>query len=124
VDWTAAGNVCAVRINAAGTPWHDADLAALAKYTCAVMLPKAQDPDDVRRVADIVGDPGVIALIETARGAENCASIPTNSSAWPMHCGRAPKNVRGPSRWSPQPGAIGALEANRGCSRRREEVRS
>jgi citrate lyase subunit beta/citryl-CoA lyase len=32
------------------------------------MLPKAQDPDDVRRVVDVVGDFGVIALIETARG--------------------------------------------------------
>ncbi|MFI7529254.1 HpcH/HpaI aldolase/citrate lyase family protein [Nocardia salmonicida] len=42
VAWIEAGNECAVRINAAGTVWHDDDLAALAPLRCAVMLPKAE----------------------------------------------------------------------------------
>jgi citrate lyase subunit beta/citryl-CoA lyase len=40
-----------VRINAAGTPWHKADCAAVAALDCAaVMVPKAEDPETLRRV--------------------------------------------------------------------------
>lgn len=59
-----------VRINAAQTPWHDADLRALrGRGFAALMLPKAQGPDDLAQIAQILG-PGqpVIALIETAAG--------------------------------------------------------
>lgn len=59
-----------VRINAAQTPWHDADLRALrGRGLAALMLPKAQGPDDLAQITQIFG-PGqpVIALIETAAG--------------------------------------------------------
>lgn len=59
-----------VRINAAGTPWHMDDLAAVARLRpAAVMLPKAEDPVILDALAAEVG-PGipVLALIETARG--------------------------------------------------------
>ncbi|NEW26664.1 CoA ester lyase [Nocardia cyriacigeorgica] len=75
-DWVAAGHRCAVRVNAAGTPWHDAELAVLAPARCAVMLPKAEDPAIVRRVAQVLGpDVPLIALIETARGVLEAARI-------------------------------------------------
>lgn len=57
-----------LRINATGTPWHEADLdAARALRLSAVILPKAESADDLRRVADRCGHP-VIALVETALG--------------------------------------------------------
>ncbi|WP_323182773.1 hypothetical protein [Aldersonia sp. NBC_00410] len=62
-EWLGAGHECAVRVNAAGTPWHAADLAAVARHPCAVMLPKAENPSVLAAVAS-----PLIALIETARG--------------------------------------------------------
>lgn len=59
-----------VRINAAQTPWHGADLRALRGLgLAAVMLPKAQALEDLAPIAQVLG-PGVpvIALIETAVG--------------------------------------------------------
>jgi citrate lyase subunit beta/citryl-CoA lyase len=53
-----------VRINAAGTFWHEADVAALAGLPIAgAMLAKAENPAALQAI----GVP-VIALIETARG--------------------------------------------------------
>ncbi|MCL8384847.1 HpcH/HpaI aldolase/citrate lyase family protein [Xanthobacter aminoxidans] len=58
-----------VRVNAAGTAWHAADLAAVARLQpAAVLLPKAEDFNVVSRVADAVGPVPVVALMETARG--------------------------------------------------------
>ena len=55
-----------VRINAVGTPWHDADLAAVAQLpVAAIMLPKAERADDLARLAAVRP---VIALIETVVG--------------------------------------------------------
>jgi citrate lyase subunit beta/citryl-CoA lyase len=62
VAWLAAGNTAVVRINAAGTPWHDADVAAVRGLASAVMVPKAA------RIADLAGLPSVLPLIETAAG--------------------------------------------------------
>ena len=68
--WLAGGPAgeVVVRVNAADTPWHDADLAMAAALGVPVMLPKAQDPEVVARVADAVGEAGVVPLVETARG--------------------------------------------------------
>ncbi len=64
-----------LRINGAGTPWHQADLAAAARLSlAAVMLPKAEDAATVAAVAASTGHK-VIALIETARGLANARSI-------------------------------------------------
>lgn len=58
-----------VRINAAGTPWHDDDLASCAHPGVqAVMWPKAERADAMHAVARVRGDLRVIALVESARG--------------------------------------------------------
>ncbi|WP_440712432.1 HpcH/HpaI aldolase/citrate lyase family protein [Gordonia sp. FQ] len=61
----AAEHDCAVRINAAGTDWHDDDLAALAGTSAAIVVPKAEYRETL---APIGRDHAVIALIETAVG--------------------------------------------------------
>ncbi|WP_138934812.1 HpcH/HpaI aldolase/citrate lyase family protein [Roseovarius arcticus] len=64
-----------LRINAAGTQWHKADLAAAATLPLtAFMLAKAEDGEACAHVARAVGVP-VIALVETARGIANLNSI-------------------------------------------------
>jgi citrate lyase subunit beta/citryl-CoA lyase len=73
--WLASGAVGAVRINAAGTPWHHDDLALVAEYGCPVMVPKAAPetlPDVVATLPD--GTP-VLPLIETAAGIQRAAEI-------------------------------------------------
>lgn len=89
VDWIEAGNDCAVRINAAGTAWHAADLAALAPLRCAIVLPKADIGDlggvvdaltqaraSARSGPEVAGSrPLLIALIETASGVLHSAAV-------------------------------------------------
>lgn len=64
--WLSGGNRAVVRINAAGTPWHDDDVAAVGAAV-AVMVPKAEEPLDL-------GVP-TIPLIETAAGVLNAVAI-------------------------------------------------
>lgn len=65
-----------VRINAHGTPWHDADMAAVsALRPAAVILPKAEDGAVVAAVVAALGGVPVIALVETARGLANARAI-------------------------------------------------
>ncbi len=65
-----------VRINAAGTPWHDADLALLGPLCvqglAGVMIPKAEAVEQVARVA--------AACVGGATG-KSCALIPLVESA-------------------------------------------
>ncbi|MGV6873781.1 HpcH/HpaI aldolase/citrate lyase family protein [Pseudochelatococcus sp. B33] len=64
-----------VRINAIGTPWHEADVAAVTPLpVAAVMLPKAEEAGAVTAVARVLGHP-VIALVESARGLANACTI-------------------------------------------------
>lgn len=64
-----------VRINAKGTPWHEADVATVAGLpVAAVILPKAEDVLTCDEIATITGKP-VIALIESARGLANARAI-------------------------------------------------
>jgi citrate lyase subunit beta/citryl-CoA lyase len=58
-----------VRVNPAGTPWHAADLAALGGLPSlgAVMLPKAENPQQVEHAFMASGVP-VLPLIESAEG--------------------------------------------------------
>src|SRR5690606_9335967 len=67
-----------VRVNSAATPWFEDDLRALARAGCrAVMVPKAESPDVLRRARTIVGhDAALFPLIETAHGAQARARIP------------------------------------------------
>jgi len=58
-----------VRVNPAGTPWHEADLAALANLPGlgALMLPKAENPQQLEHAFMASGVP-VLPLIESAEG--------------------------------------------------------
>jgi citrate lyase subunit beta/citryl-CoA lyase len=97
--WLRAGGSAAVRVNPAGSPWHDADIAALRAASAdiaasagpgawgprtgglragglrAVMLPKAQDPAAVSDVAAAIGAVPIVALVETALGILRAADI-------------------------------------------------
>jgi citrate lyase subunit beta / citryl-CoA lyase len=64
-----------VRVNGAGTPWHEADLVAAARSGAdAICLPKVEEPMQVaaaERALSAAGAPGELALwcmIETPRG--------------------------------------------------------
>jgi citrate lyase subunit beta/citryl-CoA lyase len=64
-----------VRINPAGTPFHAADIQAVAALGLAgTMLPKTESPDAVTSVAASTGH-RVIALVESARGLAAARSI-------------------------------------------------
>lgn len=70
-----------VRVNAAGTPWHDADVAALSGLALAgVMLPKAETAGGVDRLAAALPGKSVIALIESARGLANAREIAAHAA--------------------------------------------
>ena len=58
-----------VRVNPAGTPWYEADLAAVASLTGlgALMLPKAENPQQVEQ-AFRTSSKRVLPLIESAEG--------------------------------------------------------
>jgi citrate lyase subunit beta/citryl-CoA lyase len=65
-----------VRINACGTEWHEADVAAVAALRPAgVILPKAEDAEMVAGVAAALDGVPVIALVETARGLANARAM-------------------------------------------------
>ncbi|WP_374250604.1 CoA ester lyase [Xanthobacter sp.] len=59
-----------VRVNGAGTPWHDADLAAVARLApTAVMLPKVERGEQLDAAAAVLGPSiPIVALVETAAG--------------------------------------------------------
>jgi citrate lyase subunit beta/citryl-CoA lyase len=76
--WLGAGNSAVVRVNAVGTPWHEAEVAALAGTCASVMVPKSHSTDELASVHAVVGE-RIIALVETARGirdADLVASAP------------------------------------------------
>lgn len=65
-----------VRINAHGTPWHDADVRAVAALKpAAVILPKAEEPAQVGSVIAALAGVPVIALVESARGLANARAL-------------------------------------------------
>lgn len=60
---------CLVRINALGTPFHEADVAAVAAlgWVAGVVVPKVESPDDLADVADrLPAGLAVLPLIESA----------------------------------------------------------
>lgn len=74
---TALGAPVLVRINAAGTPWHEEDLAAVSRLApAAVVLPKAEDTATLDQVHAALGATiPIIALLESARGLAAARSI-------------------------------------------------
>lgn len=58
-----------VRINAAGTRWHAADVAAMKGIAIAgIMLPKAESAEHLLGVRAVLGKLPIVALIESAHG--------------------------------------------------------
>ncbi len=66
-----------VRINAAGTAWHAADLDAVRRLDKAtIMLPKSERPVDIAALTRRIGrDVHVIALVESAVGLASLSDI-------------------------------------------------
>lgn len=66
-----------VRINAAGTPWHEADVVALRKLaaTIGVRLPKCEHPDQVAQTIGELGPRPAHLLIESALGVETAFDL-------------------------------------------------
>jgi citrate lyase subunit beta/citryl-CoA lyase len=66
-----------LRVNAAGTPWHDGDIALIHRLgAVGVMLPKAEDPAAVADLAHrLRGRRHLIPLIETAVGLHRAVEI-------------------------------------------------
>ncbi|OIJ25641.1 HpcH/HpaI aldolase/citrate lyase family protein [Nocardioides luteus] len=80
--WLARTEVtAAVRVNAAGSPWHDADIAALAALgrPTTVMLPKADSAEAIAAVLDALPTgSAVVALVETALGVARAIDLATS----------------------------------------------
>ncbi len=65
-----------VRINGTDTEWGDADARAVARMKCdATLLPKAEDPEQVERIAALVPETPVWCMMETPRGVLNAPAI-------------------------------------------------
>lgn len=75
VTWLAE-HAGGVRINAAGTPWHADDVAAVAAHPCVVMVAKAESPEALADLAARLA-PGsaVLALVETAAGVAQAVAV-------------------------------------------------
>lgn len=80
LDWLSAAEA-AIRINATGTPWHDADVAALAASgrPRLVVVPKADRVALAAVTAALADGTELIALVETAAGVLDAAAIATTS---------------------------------------------
>jgi citrate lyase subunit beta/citryl-CoA lyase len=75
--------IATIRINAADSPFHAADIAAVAgSAATAIVIPKVEAADTAERVAQVVGRP-VLAMIETPAGLLAAAAI----AAAPGVCG-------------------------------------
>jgi citrate lyase subunit beta/citryl-CoA lyase len=72
-----------VRVNAVGTPWHDADVALLRNWTAlglAVMLPKSEDVVAVRSMAERLGtSASIVALVESLAGLDSSDALARES---------------------------------------------
>jgi citrate lyase subunit beta/citryl-CoA lyase len=80
--WLHPEHPVVIRINGAETEWFRSD-AALCKApgVDAIMLPKTDGVEHLRRLEDIVGaKANILALIETARGFSNVREISEDSS--------------------------------------------
>jgi (3S)-malyl-CoA thioesterase len=65
-----------VRINGLETEWGADDAAAVARMGCdAVLMPKVGSPEDVERLAQLIPDLPIWAMMETPGGCLNAAAI-------------------------------------------------
>ncbi|QIL79958.1 CoA ester lyase [Diaphorobacter sp. HDW4A] len=72
-----------VRVNAVGTPWHEADIALLRHWMntgLATMLPKAECAASLREVAKNLGpDTQLVALIESLAGLDAANALASDA---------------------------------------------
>jgi citrate lyase subunit beta/citryl-CoA lyase len=75
--WLSPAHPVLIRVNGAGTEWHKDDIALCQRPGVAgIVLPKSEDARAVRHVAEMLGGMiGISALIETALGFKNMASL-------------------------------------------------
>lgn len=77
--WLGQRHPAVIRINAAGTPWHDDDIAMVISCpgaVAAVMVPKAEDPTRLESLSRALpAGTGIIPLIETAMGVLRAATL-------------------------------------------------
>lgn len=80
-----AAPTVSVRINAVGTSWSAADVAAVGSGADCLIVPKVESAADVERVAGLLDEAGgdartgLQALIESARGLRNLHEIAESS---------------------------------------------
>lgn len=84
--WRARGErapAVQIRVNAKGSTWHDADLAAVGALPpeFGVRLPKTQSPDDVSSVRAALPGRSVHALLESALSIERAFEIASSGVA-------------------------------------------
>lgn len=81
-----AGTIVLVRVNAPGSPWHDADVAAVAGTRAhGVVLPKTETAEQIARLRAVLdsrgrGDAVVLAGLETALGVADARSTLAGSA--------------------------------------------
>ncbi|MBB4689287.1 HpcH/HpaI aldolase/citrate lyase family protein [Amycolatopsis jiangsuensis] len=78
--WLSDGGQAWVRPNAAGTPWFEADIDAVAGASglLGVLVPKAEDSASLAALsARLAPDMAVVALIETASGLHRVHDVAT-----------------------------------------------
>ncbi len=69
--WLAPGHPVFIRINGAGTPWFEGDLALCGQPGVAgIVLPKAERAEDIARL-ELAGAKTVLPLVESALGFAN-----------------------------------------------------
>jgi citrate lyase subunit beta / citryl-CoA lyase len=74
-NWLCRGNTAMVRINAAQTEWYADDVRAIADCAAAIMVPKTEHPDHIRRVTASAPGVAIVPLVETAKGIAAVAEI-------------------------------------------------
>ena len=74
--WRAGRGSGLVRINGSNSPWYQQDVASLSDRPCAVMLPKAADPEQVADLmARLPAGSCVIPILESAVGVLEARAI-------------------------------------------------
>lgn len=71
VDWLSREGSAWVRLNGWSTPWHEADIEAVAELPGlrGIMVPKAESPEEMARLATRLQSRAcILALVETASG--------------------------------------------------------
>ncbi len=75
--WLSADKRVAIRVNAIGTQWFEDDInLCVMEGVGAVVLPKAEQIEDIQRIRHIVGpDKAILPLVETAIGLSNAVFL-------------------------------------------------